>query len=45
VSGVAKVGDAVAAEAKLRFIVADASRAARPFENGRADFSLPAAAG
>jgi UDP-3-O-[3-hydroxymyristoyl] N-acetylglucosamine deacetylase/3-hydroxyacyl-[acyl-carrier-protein] dehydratase len=44
VSGVARVGDAVAAEAKLRFIIVDSSRAARPFENG-ADLSLPAALG
>ncbi len=45
VSGVARVGDAVAAEAKLRFIVVAASRAARPFDNGTAFFSLPAAVG
>jgi UDP-3-O-[3-hydroxymyristoyl] N-acetylglucosamine deacetylase/3-hydroxyacyl-[acyl-carrier-protein] dehydratase len=44
VSGVAKVGDAIAAEANLRFIVVDPNRAGRPFESGAADFSFPAAA-
>lgn len=43
VSGVAKVGDLIAAEAKLRFIIVEASRAARPFDNG-ALASLAAAA-
>jgi UDP-3-O-[3-hydroxymyristoyl] N-acetylglucosamine deacetylase/3-hydroxyacyl-[acyl-carrier-protein] dehydratase len=45
VSGVAKVGDLVAAEAKLRFIMVEASRAAKPLDNGAAAFSLPAVAG
>jgi len=45
VSGVAKVGDAVAAEAKLRFIIVDPSRAARPFENVAPGYSLPTAVG
>jgi len=45
VSGVAKVGDAVAAEAKLRFIVVEASRAVRPVDNGTWDYSLPTVAG
>jgi UDP-3-O-[3-hydroxymyristoyl] N-acetylglucosamine deacetylase / 3-hydroxyacyl-[acyl-carrier-protein] dehydratase len=45
VSGVAKVGDAVAAEAKLRFIIVDPSRAARPFENVTPGYSLPTAGG
>jgi len=45
VSGVARVGDAVAAEAKLRFIIVDASRAARPFEHVAPGYSLPTAVG
>lgn len=45
VSGVAKVGDAVAAEAKLRFMIMAANRAARPFDNGAPVFSLPAGVG
>ena len=45
VSGIARIGDTVAAEAKLRFIVVDASRAARQFENAAPDYSLPTAAG
>jgi UDP-3-O-[3-hydroxymyristoyl] N-acetylglucosamine deacetylase/3-hydroxyacyl-[acyl-carrier-protein] dehydratase len=45
VSGVARVGDAVAAEARLRFIIVDASRTARPFEGVALDYPLPTAAG
>ncbi len=45
VSGVAKVGDAVAAEAKLRFMLVDARCAARPFENVAPGYSRPTAVG
>jgi len=41
VTGTAKVGDALAAEAKLRFVTVDADRAARPVDHddiGAADF-------
>jgi UDP-3-O-[3-hydroxymyristoyl] N-acetylglucosamine deacetylase/3-hydroxyacyl-[acyl-carrier-protein] dehydratase len=45
VSCVAKVGDAVAVEASLRFIIVETARAARLFENGTADLPMPSLAG
>jgi UDP-3-O-[3-hydroxymyristoyl] N-acetylglucosamine deacetylase/3-hydroxyacyl-[acyl-carrier-protein] dehydratase len=43
ISAVAKVGDAVAAEAKLRFVIVSTSRAGRALDNGAAGHSIPAA--